>query len=104
MSRKAKELIILLLLILPPPPPPSILMMASEPEAKEQLMMAVVVILIILTAVELEMMLILHVSLFLFENLNILGQSAAELRKVTYDLAEIIGKRWIFGLDTTINR
>ena len=29
---------------------------------------------------------------------------AAELRILTYDLAELIDKRSIFGLDTTINR
>ena len=68
------------------------------------MMTAAVVILIILTAVELEMMLILHLSLFLFENLKILGQSAAELRGVAYDLVELIDKRWVFGLGSTINR
>ena len=67
-------------------------------------MVAVVVwLMIIMTAVEVDMM-ILHLFLFLFQNLKILGHFAADLREVTYDLAEIIGKRWIFGLDTTINR
>jgi len=49
-------------------------------------------------------MMILHLFLFLFQNLKILGHFAADLREVTYDLAEINGKRWIFGLDTIINR
>ncbi len=58
-----------------------------------------------LTAVEVvEMMLILHLSFSLFEILKIFGNFAAELREVTYDLAELIDKRWIFGLDSTINR
>ena len=39
-----------------------------------------------------------------FENLEILSHFAADLRGVTYDLVESSGKRWIFGLDSTINR
>ncbi len=40
----------------------------------------------------------------LFEILKIFGRFAADFRGATYDLAEFIDKRLIFGLDTTINR
>jgi len=70
------------------------------------MMMAVVevMLIIIMTAVEVvEMMLILHLSLFL-KFWKFLVDSAAELRDIAYDLAELIDKRSIFGLDSTINR
>ena len=68
------------------------------------MMTAAVVILIILTAVEVNMMMLLHLSLFHSENLKIFGRFAAELREVTYDLVECFDKRSIFGLDSTTNR
>ena len=50
------------------------------------------------------MMLILHLSSSLFEILKIFGRFAAEFRDVAYDLAELIDKRLIFGLDSAIYR
>jgi hypothetical protein len=47
---------------------------------------------------------ILHLSFSLFEILKIFGHFAAELRGVAYDLVELINKRWIFGLGSTIYR
>ena len=48
------------------------MMMTTEPKAKESKVVAAVVILIVLTAVEVDMMLILHLSSSLFENLKFL--------------------------------
>ena len=56
-----------------------------------------------LTAVEVVMMMILHLSLS-FSKFSNFGQFAATFRGATYDLAGSIGKRSIFGLDTTTNR
>ncbi len=50
------------------------------------------------------MMMILQLSLFHFENLENFGHFAADLREVSFDLAECSGKRCVFGLDCTINR
>ncbi len=57
-----------------------------------------VMLTIILTVVD-----IFNFLCSLFEILNFGGQFAAELRDATYDLAEFIDKRWIFGLDSTTN-
>jgi hypothetical protein len=40
----------------------------------------------------------------IFENLEIWSHFAADLRSLTPYRVELIAKRWIFGLDTTINR
>ena len=50
------------------------------------------------------MMMILLFLPFFFEILKIFGHFAADLLGVAYDLAELIDKRWVFGLNSTINR
>ena len=92
-----------IMMMILPPPPSILLMMTTEPKAKESLIAVVMIILIILTAVEVVMMMILHLSLS-FSKFSNFGRFAATFRGATYDLAGSIGKRSIFGLDTTINR
>ncbi len=76
------------------PPPPSILLMTTEPKAKESRVVAAVVILIIILTAVVEMMLLNITSFSLsFSKFENFGRFAAELRGLTYDLAECIDKR-----------